>query len=48
MGKSSLVYTYVNRHPPVSQFISEDLNFTRKREEYLLGSAVYECRLHMW
>jgi hypothetical protein len=43
-----LVYTYVNNHAPVSQFINEDLNFTRKREEYLIDNAIYECRLHLW
>jgi GTPase SAR1 family protein len=48
VGKSSLVYTYVNNHPPVSHFINEDLNFTRKKEEYLVANSIYECRLHLW
>lgn len=47
-GKSSLVYTYVNNHAPVSQFINEDLNFSRKKEEYLVENSIYECRLHLW
>ena len=28
--------------------MEEELNFTRKKEEYLVGGKAVECRLHLW